>query len=204
MHPEVLTSSQLKLLPLTATFSKNFYLAGGTAIALTIGHRRSIDFDLFTDKPLLPLSIKNRFKSANVHFKVLQESFDQLHLLVDDVKLTFFNFPYEVPVSKMPGIALRMPEMLTLSAMKALALGGRAKWKDYVDMYFILKYHFNMKMVADTAAKLFPEAFSEKLFRQQLAYFEDIDYSEKVIFLKENVSDDEIRQFLIEQATVII
>lgn len=204
MHTEVLTSSQHKLLPLVGTFSKDFYLAGGTAIALTIGHRRSIDFDLFTDKPLLPLSIKNRFTSANVHFKVLHEAFDQIHLLVDDVKLTFFNFPYEVPVSKMPGITLRMPELITLSAMKALALGGRAKWKDYVDMYIILKYHFNLKIVAKAAADLFPEAFSEKLFRQQLAYFEDIDYSEKVIFLKENVSDDEIRQYLIEQAIDVI
>ncbi|MBW6460089.1 MAG: nucleotidyl transferase AbiEii/AbiGii toxin family protein [Bacteroidales bacterium] len=201
MFTEVLTSRQNELLPVVASFSKDFYLAGGTAIALTIGHRRSIDFDLFTNRSLMPLSIKNRFKSANIHYKILQEAFDQLHLLVDDVKLTFFNFPYEVPAAKIPGYAIRMPELLTLSAMKALALGGRAKWKDYVDIYFILKYHFPLKQVADVAAGIFPEAFSEKLFRQQLAYFEDIDYSEKVIFMKDAVPDDEIRRFLSNQAT---
>ena len=198
-----MTQRQFELLPFVEAFSKDFYLAGGTAIALTIGHRRSIDFDLFTDKALHPLSIKNRFKSSSIPFKVLQEAFDQLHLLVDDVKLTFFTFPYEVPVMKMPGLSIKTPDLITLAAMKALALGGRAKWKDYVDMYFILKYHYNLKVIANTAANLFPEAFSEKLLRQQLAYFEDIDYSEKVIFIKDKVPDDEIRRFLTEQATEI-
>jgi len=201
MHQEVLTVRQFELLPLVGSFSKDFYLAGGTAIALTIGHRRSIDFDLFTGKPLQALRIKNQFKATNIHYKVLHEAFDQIHLMVDDVKLTFFNFPYEVPAVKRFESILRMPDLITLSAMKALALGGRAKWKDYVDMYFILKYHYDLPAVEKKATELFPEAFSSKLFRQQLTYFKDIDYTEKVIFLKETPLDNEIREFLVTQAT---
>lgn len=201
MHQEVLTVRQFELLPLVGSFSKDFYLAGGTAIALTIGHRRSIDFDLFTGKPLQALRIKNQFKATNIHYKVLHEAFDQIHLMVDDVKLTFFNFPYEVPSVKRFESILRMPDLITLSAMKALALGGRAKWKDYVDMYFILKYHYDLPAVEKKAAELFPEAFSSKLFRQQLTYFKDIDYTEKVIFLKENPADENIREYLITEAT---
>jgi hypothetical protein len=202
MHQEVLTQRQSELLPLVEAFSKDYYLAGGTAIALTIGHRRSIDFDLFTGKPLQALRIKNQFKANNVHFKVIHEAFDQLHLMVDDVKLTFFNFPYEIPTGKKFDQVPRMPELLTLSAMKALALGGRAKWKDYVDMYFILKYHHNLTEVEKKAGELFADAFSAKLLRQQLAYFEDIDYSEKVTYLDEKPEENEIRKFLINQATV--
>jgi hypothetical protein len=130
MHQEVLTEHQVELLPLVKTFSKEFYLAGGTAIALTIGHRRSIDFDLFTGRPLQALRIKNQFRTNNVRFKVIHEAYDQVHLMVDDVKLTFFNFPYEIRVGKKFDTVLRLPDLLTLSAMKALALGGRAKWKD--------------------------------------------------------------------------
>ena len=48
MHKEILSPAQKKLLPLIKKFNKNFYLTGGTAIALHLGHRRSIDFDLFT------------------------------------------------------------------------------------------------------------------------------------------------------------
>jgi len=202
MHQEVLTERQFELLPLVEAFSKEFYLAGGTAIALTIGHRRSIDFDLFTGKPLQALRIKNQFRANNIRYKVIHEAFDQMHLMVDDVKLTFFNFPYDIPAGKKFDKVLRMPDLLTLSAMKALALGGRAKWKDYVDMYFILKYHYDLPAVENKAAELFSDAFSAKLLRQQLAYFEDIDYTEKVIFLTESPADAEIREFLINQATI--
>jgi hypothetical protein len=202
MHPEVLTTRQAELLPLVESFSRDFYLADGTAIALTIGHRRSIDFDLFTGNPLQALRIKNQFRATNIHYKIIHEAFDQIHLMVDDVKLTFFNFPYDVPAIKKPGSAIKMPDLLTLAAMKTLALGGRAKWKDYVDMYFILKYHYDLPQVEVKATELFPEAFSAKLLRQQLAYFKDIDYSEKVNFLSEKVADDAIKDFLVNQATI--
>jgi len=50
MHKEILSPAQAKLLPLVKKFNKDFYLTGGTAIALHLGHRRSIDFDLFSGK----------------------------------------------------------------------------------------------------------------------------------------------------------
>ena len=56
MQSEVLTNEQRELLPLIKSFSKDYYLVGGTAIALHIGHRRSIDFDLFTT-----LDIKRKY-----------------------------------------------------------------------------------------------------------------------------------------------
>ena len=52
MHLEILSSQQRELLPFIAQFKRSFYLVGGTAIALHIGHRHSIDFDLFTIKKL--------------------------------------------------------------------------------------------------------------------------------------------------------
>ena len=50
MYPEILSTQQRELLPFISHFKRNFYLVGGTAIALHLGHRRSIDFDLFTEK----------------------------------------------------------------------------------------------------------------------------------------------------------
>jgi hypothetical protein len=202
MYLEVLTKRQSELLPLLGSFSRDFYLAGGTAIALTIGHRRSIDFDLFTGNPLQAIRIKNQFRAANIHYKVIHEAFDQIHLMVDEVKFTFFNFPYHVPAVRKRGSVIKIPDLLTLAAMKGLALGGRAKWKDYVDMYFILRYHYELPVLEARAAELFPEAFSAKLLRQQLAYFKDIDYSEKVDYLDIDPGEDKICEFLTEQATI--
>ena len=58
MHLEVLSEEQCELLPFIAQFKRSFYLVDGTAIALYIGHRRSVDFDLFTERKLNKSSIK--------------------------------------------------------------------------------------------------------------------------------------------------
>ena len=85
--------------------------------------------------------------------------------------------------------------------MKALALGGSAKWKDYVDLYFLLKDHCSLKEIELKAREMFGNAFSTKLFRQQLTYFDDIDYSEEVFYTNEETSKQEIKSFLIDVAT---
>ena len=83
MHNDVLTDEQRKLLPLIKTFSKDYYLVGGTAIALHIGHRRSIDFDLFTGSDIKRRSIRNRIEKDGFAIEsVLYEAFDQLHFWI--------------------------------------------------------------------------------------------------------------------------
>ena len=57
MYKKILNKDQIELLPLIEQFKKEFYLVGGTAIALQIGHRRSIDFDLFKSDRLAPKRI---------------------------------------------------------------------------------------------------------------------------------------------------
>lgn len=201
MHKEILSSNQLELIPLLRIFSKQFFLVGGTAIGLQTGHRKSIDFDLFSNDAIKPQSIKNRLKEQEITFELIHQEYDQLHLMIKDVKLTFFTFPYQIEADKSFENIINMPALLDLGAMKALALGGRAKWKDYVDMYFLLKYHYSLHDIEQKAKELFGDAFSPKLFRQQLAYFKDIDYSEQVYFIKEEPTRSEIEAFLINSAT---
>lgn len=76
--------------------------------------------------------------------------------------------------------------------MKAYALGRRAKWKDYVDLYFAMGKSGGIENVITRAKHMFAHEFNEKLFRSQLAYFKDIDYSEKVIFLKGFETSDRV------------
>ena len=87
--------------------------------------------------------------------------------------------------------------------MKAYALGRRSKWKDYVDLYFILKDRFTVQQISDRTTELFGQLFSEKLFRAQLSYFGDIDYNEAVEYLVPPVPEEEIKSFLIDKATDI-
>jgi hypothetical protein len=93
-----------------------------------------------------------------------------------------------------------MPTVLDLAAMKAYTLGRRAKWKDYCDLYFILKDHLNLKDISKRTKEIFGSLFNEKLFREQLCYFEDIDYSESIDFLGHDVDYDDIKELLTKNA----
>lgn len=201
MHKKILTKEQVNLLPLIQEFSKDFYLVGGTAIALHLGHRRSVDFDLFTSRKVKRLSIKKKLEGHRIPYSIIHEAREQFHILVNSVKITFFEYPFEVAHSIHFDKFITLPSLLDLAAMKAYALGGRAKWKDYVDMYFMLKDHFDISQIAGKAKKLYSTSFNEKLFRQQLCYFEDIDYSEEVIYLKDIIPQEKIKKFLIDVAT---
>ncbi|OGY45338.1 MAG: hypothetical protein A2729_00680 [Candidatus Buchananbacteria bacterium RIFCSPHIGHO2_01_FULL_39_14] len=199
MHKEILTPEQIELLPLVKSFTKNFGLVGGTAIALHLGHRRSIDFDFFTSKDFDNLKIRNqvlKFKKIN---QVLRDEKGQYTIVVNETRLTFFCYPFKINFSKSFERMCRLPDLLTLAAMKAYALGRRAKWKDYVDLYFIIKRHYPLGSIIKKAKQIFGREFNEKIFRSQLVYFRDIDYSEKVIYLPNwQVKDQEIRKALIK------
>ena len=85
--------------------------------------------------------------------------------------------------------------------MKAYALGRRSKWKDYVDLYFLLTRHFSLNEVVEKAVGIFGDLFSEKLFRAQLSYYADVDYTEKVEYLVERPpSDEEVKNVLTQIA----
>jgi hypothetical protein len=122
-------------------------------------------------------------------------------VVINTVKITFFSFPYPVIAKTNFDGIINMPDLLTLSAMKAFALGGRAKWKDYVDLYFLLKDKFSLCQIADQAKTIFGSFFNEKLLREQLCYFQDIDYSESIDFVSTIVSDDDIQDYLSHIAT---
>lgn len=196
MHPNILTDKQRQLLPLIHSFSSTFGLVGGTAIAFHLCHRRSIDFDLFSYNTFSILSARNKI---NQFFKIeqtLNQGEGELTVIVNSVKLTLFHYPYKINFNTPFEDIIKIPDLLTLASMKAFALGKRAKWKDYVDLFFITK-QFSLKQIVDKSTRLFNNEFNEKLFRVQLSYFDDVDYSEKVEFMKGfQVQDDEIKKSL--------
>jgi hypothetical protein len=198
MHEEILTKEQSKMLPMVVEFSDDFGLVGGTAIAFHLGHRRSIDFDLFSNEKFGNQSVLNKILSFGMHDKIIVNKMGELTLMFQGVKITFFHFPYKINFSKSLGYRIKIPDLLTLAAMKAFALGQRAKWKDYVDLYFIIKDHFTISQICQKGQELFG-SLDEKLFRSQLSYFEGINYDEVVEFLPGfETPDDLIKQKLID------
>lgn len=198
MHKEILDNNQLSLLDLVKSFRREFYLVGGTAIALHIGHRRSIDFDLFKATPFQTKKILDKIQKQEHKYLITRNVSGQLNLIISDVKFTFFEYPYIIEASEDFEKKIKLPTLLDLAAMKAFVLGRRSKWKDYVDLYFILKNHFTFNEISTRAEELFDQQFSGKLFRGQLSYFDDINYEEEVEYLIPHPpTENEIKEFLI-------
>jgi len=198
-HKEILTDEQFNLLPLIKLFSGDFGLVGGTAIALHLGHRRSIDFDLFSLKEFDNQKIRRKIVKFSKINQIIRDETDQFTLLIKDVRLTFLYYSYPIIFSNNFENIIKFSDLPTLAAMKAFALGRRAKWKDYVDLYFVARQYDGIRKICKKAQEIFGNEFNEKLFRSQLAYFEDINYSEAITFMPGfEISDEKIKQALID------
>ena len=196
MYKNIFNADQVQLLPFIKLFTSDFYLVGGTAIALHLGHRRSIDFDLFTDNTFDPILIRNKIMvNKNIDHTFSQGS-GELTVLINKVKVTFFHYPFIVQRNITFEQTLKLPDLITLGAMKAFALGRRAKWKDYVDLYFIFQKHSFQELI-DKTISIFKNEFNEKLFRTQLGYFNDIDHTEQIKYISGfEKRDEEIKKYL--------
>lgn len=196
MYKNILNDDQVQLLPLIKSFSSDFYLVGGTAIAFHLGHRRSIDFDLFTDHTFNPMHIRSKILGGYKIEQTFSQGEGELTVLVNRVKMTFFHYPFIIKRSARFDYYIKFPNLITLGAMKAFALGKRAKQKDYVDLYFIFqKYSF--EELINITNSIFKSEFNEKLFRTQLGYFNDVDYSENIDYMVGfEKKDNDVKQSL--------
>jgi hypothetical protein len=203
MYPNILNNQQKELLSLVAKFRREFYLVGGTAIAIIIGHRRSIDFDLFKFSKINHVEVFKKINKIGYEFQITRKTTEQLNMVINGVSFTFFQYPFKISAKKDFQNICRMPDLLTLASMKAYALGRRSKWKDYVDLYMIIKNHYTVSEISEKASEIFGELFLDKLFRSQLSFFNDIDFSEKIEYLIPEISIDEVKNYLTDKATDI-
>ena len=133
---------------------------------------------------------------------MIRDEEGQYTLMVNRVQITFFQYPFVIPATHWFQRIIKMPDLLTLAAMKAYALGRRAKWKDYVDLYFITAKYHGVSAIVQRAHALFGKEFNEKLFREQLTFFQDINYAEKVDYMPGfAVNDKEVEKGLLEFST---
>lgn len=196
MHETALTERGRVLFPLLSRFN-NFYLVGGTALALQIGHRRSVDFDLFTPAELpdrLLSNVKRVVSESSVI--VTYRAPGQLNVLIDNIKTTFFQYEYPLIDSVVVWEGVALASIREIAAMKAFALGKRLSYKDYVDWYFLLsEKHIVLPDVIELAHRKFGGDFNDRLFLGQLVSFEDVA-EVPIDFLRQPVDNHKIQSFL--------
>ncbi len=196
LHFEFLSNNQKKCLKTLAYFSKYGVLGGGTGLMLQLASRKSFDFDIFTQKPISKhffYKVKEHFKSINITVNTSDEL--SFVALPQEVKVSFICYPYRALYKTILSDHFSIFDWHDIALDKAHTIGRRGLWRDYADMYFILKSGFPLKDIISQSAIKFGDSFSEKLFLSQLVYFKDLeDFT--IEFLGQKYTQKDIEEFL--------
>lgn len=196
MHIETITSRRIKILDKLKNFHE-YYLVGGTALALQIGHRISVDFDLFSGKEI-PENFLDKVEKVFKDFKIIVKinNSEQLTVEVDGTKIDFVKYPFPLISGFMRFRGINMLKVPEIAAIKARVLGRRPNLKDYLDLYFILKEkHLTLKKIIDIAERKYKDEFDARLFLEQLIYLKDVKFL-KIYFLKKKLQKFIFKNFL--------
>lgn len=196
IHLELLDKKRKTTFEKLRVFRKEATLAGGTALFLQISHRYSFDFDLFLERELTRKDFLRLKKVLGVK-EVKVNTSEQLTVITDErIDVTLAYYPYKPLFAKVATFSLPLFSVEDIAADKAFTIGKRAVWRDYVDLFFILKLNYlNVFDLIKLGQKKFGVEFNPELFLEQAVYFDDLEIS-KISFIKEKYSPEEIQEFL--------
>jgi len=203
MHLATITLEQKQIFEKLHKFSE-FYLVGGTALALQISHRISVDFDLFSKNDItsrLLDKVRRVFKGSKI--EIIVKHSEQLSVSINNIKVDFVKYPFPLlfkPIKYQGVDIIKVPE---IAIMKAYTMGRRETFKDYVDLYYILKEkHVTLEKIIATAKKKYKGEFNPRLFLEQLIYLKDVE-DMRISFLKKPVVKKEMEKFFREETAKI-
>ncbi len=182
---------------------KRFYLAGGTALSLQIGHRISVDLDFFSPTEDIP-SIRAEIERSLAPFQVMlaDSSWGNLVYLVKDVRVGFYGYGYPLIAPLIVKDEVRLASIEDIALMKFDAMLARASRKDFYDLYFICQ-NLSLRTLLDMTPKKYPAVRDfEVQIVKRLVFFENAEGESDPILLKK-VDWQSVKQYFIAQAKEI-
>jgi hypothetical protein len=158
-----------------------FNLAGGTALALQIGHRLSIDLDLFGQRPFEQQEILDLVSHLG-DVRQISYSKNIFVLKINDVKVDFVNYKYPLIKDIRKDEGLRLLSLQDIGAMKIAAITGRGRKRDFIDLFFLMQ-QFSLSELLSFYNKKYPDG-NELMVARSLVYFDDADEDEDVVLFK--------------------
>ena len=201
MHESVLdeeTKKNIKILS-QQDFIRSFYLAGGTACAVHLGHRISNDLDFFSKDDFSHFEVQNSLRNSG-HFLTDYSDSQTLIGRFNKVKISFFHYDYPLIGETYHFLNLRISSLEDIGCMKIDAISSRGSKRDFVDLYFILK-KFNLGL--KEFFKYFEEKYGKENYNiyhilKSLVYFEDAERDPGLNML-DQFSWENVKNFFIEQ-----
>ena len=152
---------------------KPFYLAGGTGLALRLGHRVSVDLDFFTPGRVDPDCLLRELRSGFGRVKAVALDSGTLHVHADSVKVSFLGYPYPqlYPFGHFENVAVADPR--DIACMKLSAISGRGTRRDFVDLFAIAQIYGLATLLSLFDRKYAGVTYSRIHLLKSLTYFEE-------------------------------
>lgn len=169
-------------------------LVGGTALALQLGHRKSIDLDFFGQVDVSSQDLQEALRSTGT-LTVLKES-KNIHIYVlNGIKIDIVNYTYPWLDDVICDNDIRLASPKDIAAMKITAIIGRGTRKDFADIYFLLR-RYSLKFILDCYQQKYPDS-STFMAMKSLAYFDDAE-EEPMPYMFADITWEEIKKSILK------
>lgn len=192
LHFETIDPATLELLEqlLQLDILKNFRLAGGTSLALQMGHRKSIDLDFFGQTEADEYALADSIAGVG-NVRLINKS-KNIHIYtINNIKVDIVNYPFAWLAPPVVSDTLILAAPIDIAAMKLSAITGRGTKKDFIDLYFLLN-EFSLPEMLDFHQRKFPDV-SAFMVLKSLSYFADAE-NDPMPNMLQIVSWDEVKR----------
>lgn len=200
-YPEILNKDQLEIIgKLSFLSTQGFYLAGGTALALQLGHRTSVDFDFYSpDHFDIEKTIENINNNLGKKAFITGTQKDTIFATISNVDVSFFWYQYKLIENLKSFKSVNLASIEDVAAMKMVAITRRPVKRDYIDAYYLIKLLGLEKILHLTSIK-YP-IISPNIVLRALVYFDDLETETKrpITVLDPDFSWDEAKNFILKE-----
>ncbi|PIZ85653.1 hypothetical protein CO033_01480 [Candidatus Nomurabacteria bacterium CG_4_9_14_0_2_um_filter_32_10] len=182
MYEETLSKNTRIVLEKIAPITTSFYLAGGTALALELGHRISVDLDFF-NKDTFSISLLVEQLNTLGNLKIEDQSENTFNGSLDGVKISFFYYPYPLLFTTKEYNSVYLADERDIGAMKIQSISGRGSKKDFIDLFVLLKKYSIQELLNFFHKKYEKFNYNQLHILKSLSYFYDADTNPEPIYI---------------------
>ncbi|MFA5777588.1 MAG: nucleotidyl transferase AbiEii/AbiGii toxin family protein [Parcubacteria group bacterium] len=185
MQPNAINEKTRNVLEklVSSVIASEFYLAGGTALAIQLGHRESVDLDFFSKENFSNSEIKKKLSEIGDFFLSGEEE-GTINGVLDGVKLSFLRYDYGQLYPFLEFEGLKLADERDIAAMKIDAISSRGSKKDFVDLYFLME-KYNLTDLIEFFEKKFKNIKYNKLhILKSITFFDDAENEPVPVMLK--------------------
>jgi hypothetical protein len=181
---------------------EGFYLAGGTGLALQLGHRRSVDLDFFSER-LFNEELLIQKLADTQNLSVVSKAKSTLHAGISGVKVSFLGYPYPVLFPFLLFLGVPLVDRRDIACMKISAIASRGTRRDFIDLYVVANEHGLASLLDLFKMKYARANYSEIHVLKSLTYFEEAERDPTPDLLVD-ISWEDVKDFFITQVPALL